>query len=773
MSTEQLLTQIEGWHQADEHQKIVDTILALPEDERADEVLGQLAVAYNNLDDYDAAIAILEALRPRQENTDKWQFRMGYALYYLNRNQEAKVAFTRCLMLNGNGKYTENCRGYLKWIGQENSGENDGDKETECASPEVYTQAQWDAVEAHITKYFGDYPNVFHEIVSPDIHVDICVIPPSEEKDYYTLVTMGMGAHRMNVPSELAEHKLERAELLITLPSDWKIGDDKEAWYWPTRLLKQLARLPGECDTWLGCGHTVDNREPYADNTALCASILREPVDAEDGAEVCPLPDGEEVNFHQVIPLYREEMEYKQENNAEALFEHMGDIPFVIEPDRDNCCEDDGHLSEVPMDSATLHIESIVEKELPVEEITAYNHLAIYVRWCIEQGLMSDLFKERLPELMRDVESGQHALDLRKQLRDREELNRCLIRPYFNKDGAAFAAYYYSGDEGAPYFPSDIDTYAKVYFGEKRYHSDEFQDEAYLFVPYDEAYYQGMKKVMDERYAALQALKAELEENTAPSAQAQAMMRYLGCPCRYFAPTLDDDEIFGAYHEAAARGKREGFVPMLVSAEDDTLWECLIMNSDEDSEDEEDFSFDAETVAAYRNAALTAPLPRGEEVMALLLKTRKEEAAADDMDWDEEVLGEIAGGEAQNRFIGYWDYGTRATVPLVLAEIPVRNPWEVFAYLPFGAWNECPDTPELMAVAKYWFELHGAMPAVMTHDVLEFALPAPVKRERAMQLALEQYAWCPDVIDQGGYDATVGMLADSLTKSKCWYFWWD
>ena len=44
-------------------------------------------------------------------------------------------------------------------------------------------------------------------------HVYICVVPPSKERDYCTLVTMGMGAHRMNVPEELAEYKLERAEI--------------------------------------------------------------------------------------------------------------------------------------------------------------------------------------------------------------------------------------------------------------------------------------------------------------------------------------------------------------------------------------------------------------------------------------------------------------------------------------------------------------------------------------------------------------------------------
>ena len=51
---------------------------------------------------------------------------------------------------------------------------------------------------------------------------------------------------------------------------------------------------------------------------------------------------------------------------------------------------------------------------------------------------------------------------------------------------------------------------------------------------------------------------------------------------------------------------------------------------------------------------------------------------------------------------------TEMTYPLILAKIPVKNPWEIFAYLPFGNWNDCPDTPDLMAAAKYWFEQYGA-----------------------------------------------------------------
>ena len=192
------------------------------------------------------------------------------------------------------------------------------------------------AIEQHIKNTFGEFENVFHELVSPDIHVDICLVPPSEERGYYTLVTMGMGAHRMNVPEELAEYKLERAELAIALPSDWKLDEESlkdERWCWPIGLLKVLARLPIASDTWLGWGHTMDKESSFAENTDLCASILISPQGVEEGNETCTLPNGEVVNFYQVIPLYRDEMEYKLENDVDALFEKMEDVKLTPKED--------------------------------------------------------------------------------------------------------------------------------------------------------------------------------------------------------------------------------------------------------------------------------------------------------------------------------------------------------------------------------------------------------------------------------------------------------
>ena len=667
----------------------------------------------------------------------------------------------------------------ISWESSVGDPDDDGDdpdgempEDEEAGVPEVYTEEEMEAVEGHIQQYFGKVENVFHELVSPDIHVDICMVPPTEERDYCTLVTMGMGAHRMNVPEELVEYKLERAELAIALPADWKLDQESmkdEKWYWPIRLLKSLARLPINCDSWLGHGHTVENREPFADNTKLCTATLIGPQDTEDGSEVCTLPGGEEVNFYQVIPLYEDELDYKLEHDTDALLNKMRGISFVVNPTRQDAITR-GTLSnddfDGEMDDASYHIESIEEKELPIDPINAYNHMAIYLRWCMEHDLMGEDFLKEYSEVAKQVKADPASVDLREFIRD--ELDGCLFSVLFNQQGRAFAGYYY-GEGDSPYYPADVDDNALRFFGPERYHSDEFQDEAYLFIPFDEDYYQAMAEVIEERFANWQGQDFD-EDTLEPSEVAQAIMEYLDCECTYFPSMADDDPIMSAYSYAQRLGVREGFVPVLIQADDETLLECLVMNADPKN-DVDIYEFDLKAVTEYRKKMLSTPVKDGKTVLEELTGQRKEEAEDDDMDWDEEVLGEMEGGEPNDRFSSYWDDDTEMTYPLILAKIPVKNPWEIFAYLPFGNWNDCPDTPELMAAAKYWFQQHGAIPAAMSHDELEFELPTPISKERAMEVAVEQYGFCPD-LDQNE-DGSIGSLADVLWQSTVWYFWWD
>ena len=60
-------------------------------------------------------------------------------------------------------------------------------------------------------------------------------------------------------------------------------------------------------------------------------------------------------------------------------------------------------------------------------------------------------------------------------------------------------------EENCAGYPADVDDNALCFFGPERYHSDEFQDEAYLFIPFDEDYYWFFghyheNRIIDQKY---------------------------------------------------------------------------------------------------------------------------------------------------------------------------------------------------------------------------------------------------------------------------------
>ena len=336
------LSRLDQWHQDNEYQKIIDCLEDLRSTQTLDyDLTCQLARAYNNIADPDQedcqsqlkkAEELLRSVEVEGTDDPLWHYRLGYSLFYQDREKEALPCFQRALELDPEDEDTrffiQECETYIV--------------AREC-NPEMYTEEDWKAVEAHLERYFGPCDNVFHEIVSPDIHVDIYIMKPIPERNYYVLSTFGMGAHRMDVPEELAEKKLERAEIIVTLPPDWKVGRDEEEWYWPIRWLKILARLPIQEGGWLGWGHTIANPDdaPFADNTRLCGLVLTEPQGFDRDAVCCPLPGGDEVNFYQMIPLTFEEMQFKLYHSAQELLERFApDQLRVVDIRRESVCGD-------------------------------------------------------------------------------------------------------------------------------------------------------------------------------------------------------------------------------------------------------------------------------------------------------------------------------------------------------------------------------------------------------------------------------------------------
>lgn len=90
-----LKQQIDSWTEADEHQKVIDALERLSPAERDFETIGLLARAYNNIDEYEKAFDLLHSTRKEGEQNPRWNFRIGYALYFLGRYKESLSHFKK------------------------------------------------------------------------------------------------------------------------------------------------------------------------------------------------------------------------------------------------------------------------------------------------------------------------------------------------------------------------------------------------------------------------------------------------------------------------------------------------------------------------------------------------------------------------------------------------------------------------------------------------------------------------------------------------------
>ena len=52
-----------------------------------------------------------------------------------------------------------------------------------------------------------------------------------------------------------------------------------------------------------------------------------------------------------------------------------------------------------------ITLRDIEEKELPIDPINAYNHMAIYLRWCMEHDLMGEDFLKEYGEVVKQVKA--------------------------------------------------------------------------------------------------------------------------------------------------------------------------------------------------------------------------------------------------------------------------------------------------------------------------------------------------------------------------------
>ena len=250
------------------------------------------------------------------------------------------------------------------------------------------------------------------------------------------------------------------------------------------------------------------------------------------------------------------------------------------------------------------------------------------------------------------------------------------------------------------------------------------------------------------------------------------------------------EQIMDRYYMLLAQGKEQGYVPVFVRTTDTLLEDILFKLADEHNLPDELDLITPDHARAYTHNMLEKYRA---SLKDLSVEERGKKEIAENLDLfleDEEAffrnmvetfkepsfLPDGIEHTEQPVFvtISSFEGGDNITEgELLLVQVPTDNPADIPAYLPFGGWNDCPDTESQLAFTHYWYQKYGAIPGLLDgHDTLEFYVERPVTDpNEAKQLAVEQFAFCSDAPTQV-FDS-FETLATAIHHSKQWYFWWD
>ncbi|MGP0585685.1 SMI1/KNR4 family protein [Paenibacillus timonensis] len=138
---EELLEQLQTWHEEDEFEQIVQAIMDVPAEERDYELVSHLGRALNNLERYDEAVEQFRTVAAEGQEDPLWHYRIGLAYYYLGRYDEARTAFENADRLEPGDEDTLE---FLSWIAEKTA---EGESEAEGAEVAPETSAS-EAAEA-------------------------------------------------------------------------------------------------------------------------------------------------------------------------------------------------------------------------------------------------------------------------------------------------------------------------------------------------------------------------------------------------------------------------------------------------------------------------------------------------------------------------------------------------------------------------------------------------------------------------------------------------
>lgn len=208
-------------------------------------------------------------------------------------------------------------------------------------------QEHYELIDKHIDKYFaGADTNVFHEIPTLDIHLDVYHIKP-KDSEFELLLTSGVSSIAMNVseiPNDSDSYRF--AELMVLIPKGIDFGKmypSKTKYDWIISMIQQSAKFPHFYDTWIGVGHTIqadEEMKPYSDDTEYCGCLVLPTMTFPEDFKTISSPNGV-INIYGLFPMYKEELDFKIQNGFNEFIQFLikNNTKEIIDFKRKNYCK--------------------------------------------------------------------------------------------------------------------------------------------------------------------------------------------------------------------------------------------------------------------------------------------------------------------------------------------------------------------------------------------------------------------------------------------------
>lgn len=134
-------------------------------------------------------------------------------------------------------------------------------------------------------------------------------------------MTTGLSDFQMKVHEKHVGE--EWKELYILIPSYWDLADEADVnMNWVFDWLTKLKNYVISNDTWLGHGHTLPTGKemhPISPTMKQNHFMLSDPIELSEELATLEV-DGKSIGFLALIPIFADEMDYKQGKGTAKLF---------------------------------------------------------------------------------------------------------------------------------------------------------------------------------------------------------------------------------------------------------------------------------------------------------------------------------------------------------------------------------------------------------------------------------------------------------------------